>query len=194
MERNVLYVGADDSNNHNPRKSRIVATVFSSNHEDSIYDNFSRERDPESFFYWCENPLYERSFRFALLTESCFNSMQPILPITLPRLILNYAPTLRETPQKVWICLDGILPKSHREYIRKKLKPYFSEVVVNNVVKRRNQLARRPFSKKLYCPKILKMADTCANQIYDDFDSDKLEERVRLNQFLLREDFLGISK
>ncbi len=187
LERRTLYVGADDSNNHDTRRARILATTFSFAHSDSVYQSFPKGRDKEGLHYWLAEEPQIRNFRFALLTEQCFNAMQPILPLAVPRLILDYVPTLKETPKKVWICIDGIVPKEHKDYIREYLGHYFEEVVVNNVIKRRSEMARQPKDKKLFCPKILKMADTCANQIYDFFTTEHLEEMVSVNQCTLRE-------
>jgi len=193
MERNVLYIGADDSNNHDSRTARVLATTFSIFHKDSIYRNFPREKNHKELFYWLGSDKQERDFRFALLTESYFNSMQPVLPLAIPKLALNYVPTLRETPNKVWISIDGILPRAHREYIRRSLNPYFKEIVINNVIKRRNIMARRSHDKKLFCPTVLKMADSCANHIYDYFSNSYLEERVVLDQSRLRDIYLELK-
>ncbi len=192
MEREVLYVGADDSNNHDVNQPIILATTFSLLNRDSIYRGFSRERVHEDFFYWLGGEQQERDFRFGLLKDPSFRAMQPLLPLAVPDLVLNYAPTLRETPKKIWVCLDGILPKSHKDYIRDRLRPYFSEVVVNNVVKRRNSMAKRPLAKRLECPTILKMADTCANQIYGFPSREGLPERVLLDPSRLKREYLRL--
>lgn len=194
LDRKVLYIGADDSNNHDTRRARILTTVFSLEHEDSLYKSFSKERDKVGLCYWLEEEHKTRAFRFALLTEACFNHMQPILPLAIPKLVLDYAPTLSEVPKKVWICIDGIVPRAHKDYIRNYLGNYFEEVVVNNVIKRRGLMARNSRDKKLYCPRVLKMADTCANQIYDFFTTSHLEERVIVNQEALRQLYEKLRK
>lgn len=193
LEGKTLYVGADDSNNHDTRRARILAATFSLDSEDSVYRTCPRQRD-ESFESWLGEESKSRNFRFALLTEPCFSAMQPILPLAVPKLVLDYAPTLKETPKKVWICIDGVVPYAHKEYIRDSLGHYFDEVVVNNVVKRRNEMAKHPRNKRLYCPRILKMADICANQIYDFFTTDHLEQRIQVNQEALRKLYEELRK
>ena len=103
LDRKILYVGADDSNNHDTRRARILAATFSFDHKDSIYNSFSKDRDKEELCYWLSEQYKDRNFRFALLTETCFNSMQPIISLAVPKLVLDYAPTLKEIPKKIWI-------------------------------------------------------------------------------------------
>jgi hypothetical protein len=55
-------------------------------------------------------------------------------------------------------------------------------------------MARKPQDKKLYCPKILKMADTCANQIYEGFATDHFEEMVQVNQEKLRKLYAKLKR
>lgn len=190
----TLYVGADDSNNHNTQRSKVLAAVFSFNQDDSVFKNLPDTQEKEELDEWLAQQQNLKGFRYALLTEPYFFKMQPILPLAIPPLIRDYYNNFKEEADRVWVCIDGPLPKEHKDYVRQALGGLFEEVIVTNNIKRRNERARSKKQERLHSPLVLKMAHICAYHIYADFSREHLEGRVQINQADLRDLFVRLRR
>ncbi len=173
-KESCLYVGADDSNNHDKNRAKIVCATFSILPEDS--GDFLSIRIPkiEDFDKWLKGSKH-REYRFGLLTDPEFMKMQPILPFCLPRLILDYVPNMGYFPKQIFIGIDGPLPRRQGEYLQKYLGNYFREgVSVVGFVKRKAEKARTPKRERDEMPPLIGMAHIKAKHIYNNL-SDYVE-------------------
>ena len=166
MSKKILFVGADDSNNHDKRVARVFNLTFSNFHEDaeSIYQ--TGKTTSKDFDEWFKKSR-SREFRFCFLNNPELSSIQPILPLTIPSLLLSYAPIAKQSPDSLWLAIDGPLPKQQKFFLRRSLERYFpGGVIIKNFVKRNAEMARRPLSQRYESPTILEMAHIKARHIY----------------------------
>lgn len=179
MNNNVLYVGLDDSNHAGCSKGEVVVSIFSLIHEDSLVRGWGNGRlissKLEDFF---ENP--ERDFRFTLLTDERYRYSSQNLPQIAPNLINSYLKDFEGNIDTIKIYLDGVL-KSHE---RKKLKQQFaniSNLVVDNFIKKRRIKKGKRIVKGHYCPRVVYVADSLANNLYKEPIGKLLENEKMIN-------------
>jgi hypothetical protein len=193
LGNSILFVGADDSNNHDKFRARVYCTTFSTFQEDgeSKYQNIVNTDN--DFNLWFKQSR-SREFRFCLLTDPEISHMQPMLPLTIPHLVLDYVPDLNPCPKKLWLSIDGPLPRSQEFFLRRYLEKYFPEgVIIRNFVKRNSQRARTPLNQRNESPTILEMAHTKARTIYGDLTKYiESPRRVELNSQKLKDTYLKL--
>jgi len=178
MNDNSLYVGLDDSNHAGCSKGEIIVSVFSSIHKDSLVRGWGNGRltssKLEEFF---DNP--ERDFRFTLLTDEKYRHSSQNLPQIAPYLINSYFSKLDTELDILKIYFDGVLKSHERKNLREQFID-FPNLVVDNFIKKRREKNKR-IVKGHYCPKVVYVADSLANNLYKEPIGKLLEHEKMIN-------------
>lgn len=173
----VLYVSLDDSNNLESTNSGIVAAAFSLEREDSIFKYFSGRLSEEELYSWMGRVPQSRWYRFSRLDHPRLRKTQPFLTFFAKPLVNSLLSYLDPSPPNLWLCIDGILPRRHKEYLREIFLQRFKKVVVTNVVKRRSHMAARKKDSRVYAPPLLMIANILSNQLYHGSLRQRVIER-----------------
>ncbi|MDP2628760.1 MAG: hypothetical protein Q8P15_02600 [Nanoarchaeota archaeon] len=165
IEKEVLIVGADDSNHSGISKMEIIATTFSFLNKDSIVTPFPNYRNLQGYLKWIENP--ERDYRFEILASEKYRYSSTNLVKITPSLINSFLEDNDFYVKTLKIYLDGRLERDEKDFLRNIFtgRKGIEKVVVGNFIKK-NKNTRGNISKRPNCPAVVYYADILAHYLY----------------------------
>lgn len=166
-QKNLLYVGADDSNHGADSKGEIILTTFSTKKEDGLVVHQHNRRDITATEYWLKEG---RDYRFTIIPPKKDGSRDYydpnkrynlilIAPLVVKQYLLEKSALIKFEDLKIFF--DGSMQGYHRRFVKNDF-PDFPSLVVDNFNKKQRTTEGK-LCPRIECPRVVKEADTLAN-------------------------------
>jgi len=159
-ERRVLYIGLDESNHGGDPE--ICTAVFSTFPNDAKFDTYKYGKKYDSLLSRLNTP--ELDYNFLTLYRNQIPENKNKLAISAPSLIIPYLEKIPFQFHEIKTLFDGRIKIEDKNLIINKLNPYAKKITCKGFIKYKEGKGKNITYNQ---PKIIPIADTLANHLYN---------------------------